>query len=82
MHTNNEMNNYNELITPFAELADYQPIHHKDFAEHHEATFNDAYMETLFANQLEHCSRFQDMVVKEAGICKNDLTELNDLGLL
>ena len=48
------MNNYNELITPFAELADYQPIHHKDFAEHHEATFNDAYMDTLFANQLAH----------------------------
>ena len=76
------MNNYNELITPFAELADYQPIHHHEFAEYHKATFDDAYMDTLFANQLDNCSRFQNMVVKEAGICKNDLIELNDLVLL
>jgi len=72
---------FETLITAFDGLEDYQPIHHADFLAHH-SNLEESYLETLFANQLEHCSRFNIQVITEAGVCKNDIIELNELGLL
>ena len=72
---------FETLITAFEGLEDYQPIHHADFISHH-SDIEDSYIETLFENQLEHCSRFINQTVSEAGVCKNDIIELNNLGLL
>ena len=69
------------LITAFEGLEDYQPIHHKDFLEYH-TDIADSYMEALFLNQINHCSRFINQTVSEAGVCKNDIIELNNLGLV
>ena len=72
---------FETLITAFEGLEDYQPIHHADFLAHH-SDLTESYLETLFENQLEHCSRFINQTVSEAGVCKNDIIELNELGLL
>ena len=72
---------FDVLITAFEGLEDYQPIHHADFIAFHSG-LDDSYLETLMLNQLSNCSRFLNQVITEAGICKNDIIELNDLGLL
>lgn len=58
-------------------------MHHKDYLE--VLDFNEEgeeYLETLFTNQIKHCSRFINQTVSEAGVCKNDIIELNNLGLV
>lgn len=72
---------FDTLITAFEGLEDYQPIHHIDFVNFH-SDLDESYIETLFLNQIEYCSRFINQVVSEAGICKNDIIELRDLDLL
>jgi len=75
---------YNTLIEPFASIEDWQPIHHFDYLAHfdgHESITQEA-LADMFIDQVDNCSRFQDMTVQEAGICKNDITELRDAGLL
>lgn len=69
------------LITAFEGLEDFQPIHHADFLKHHN-NLEESYLENLFENQLEYCSRFINQVISEAGVSKNDIIELNELGLL
>ena len=72
---------FETLITAFEGLEDYQPIHHADFLTHH-SDISDSYMEALFLNQINKCSRFINQTVSEAGVCKNDIIELNNLGLV
>ena len=72
---------FETLITAFEGLEDYQPIHHADFLAHHK-NLEESYLENLFENQLEYCSRFINQVISEAGVSKNDIIELNELGLL
>jgi|TARA_B100000212_G_scaffold3576_2_gene2649 hypothetical protein len=74
---------FETLISPFKDMEDYQPMHHKDYLE--VLDFNEEgeeYLETLFTNQIKHCSRFINQTVSEAGVCKNDIIELNNLGLV
>ena len=75
---------YDTLIEPFASLEDWQPIHHFDYLAYfdgHESITQEALAE-MFITQSENCSRFQNMTVQEAGISKNDITELRDASLL
>lgn len=72
---------FETLITAFEGLEDYQPIHHADFIAYH-SSLEDSYLETLMVNQLANCNRFKNQIVSEAGVCKNDIIELNNLGLV
>lgn len=70
---------YNTLITAFEGMEVWQPIHHADFLSFHSA-LDEAYLEQLFTDQLAYCSRFTNQVISEAGISKQDIDELNELG--
>ena len=75
---------YDILIEPFDGMDDWQPIFHAAFALHFDGheTVTESYLETLYTNQRAECSRFKNKTIMEAGVCKNDITELRDLGLL
>jgi hypothetical protein len=72
---------FETLITAFEGLEDYQPIPHASFISYH-SDLEDSYLETLITNQRANCTRFLVQVITEAGISKNDIIELNKLGLL
>lgn len=75
---------YDTLIEPFVGLEDWQPIHHFDYLAHYDghATITAEALAEMFIKQVDNCSRFQNMTVQEAGISKQDITELRDLDLL
>ena len=70
---------YETLILAFEGMEEWQPIHHADFLAFH-SELDDAYLEQLFADQLAYCSRFNNQVITEAGVSKQDIDELNELG--
>ena len=70
---------YETLFTAFAGLEEWQPIHHADFLAFH-GELVDAYLELWCADQLAYCSRFNNQVITEAGVSKQDIDELNELG--
>ena len=75
---------YDILVAPFDGMDDWQPIYHSAFTSHFDGheTVTESYLETLYSNQVAQCSRFVGKTIMEAGVCKNDITELRDLGLL
>lgn len=75
---------FETLVAPFDGMEDYQPMHHIMYSSNFDGheTVTEEYLNTLFTNQLANCSRFLNEVITEAGICKNDIIELNEAGLL
>ncbi len=72
---------YETLITAFEGMEDWQPMYHKEFEEIHNSLDED-YMDELFTLQKENCTRFVNQEIKEAGISKGDLDELEALGII
>ena len=70
---------YETLITAFEGLDDWQPIPHARFLNLH-SELDDAYLEQLVLDQREFCSRFNNQVITEAGISKQDIDDLNEMG--
>ena len=72
---------YDILVAPFDGMDDWQPIYHSAFTSHFDGheTVTESYLETLYSNQVAQCSRFVGKTIMEAGVCKNDITELRDL---
>jgi len=75
---------YDTLVAPFDGKEDWQPIFHAAYTLHFDGheTVTEEYLNTLYTNQRAECSRFKNKTIMEAGVCKNDITELRDLGLL
>ena len=79
---------YETLITAFDGMEDWQPMYHKEFEEFHkdivveQSILNRDYMNELFTVQKENCTRFVNQEIKEAGISKEDLDELEALGII
>ena len=72
---------YETLILAFEGLEDWQPIGHAEFIEFH-SELDESYIEDLFSKQVQYCTRYVNQVIREPGISKIDIFELNQLGLI